>query len=409
MQLWLSASVSLAMEGEEVNSSFAVAVNATTDNSYSLQAYQTAIFIVVLLGEFLASLVGNVILIAMIIKTRKFQNTINIFLTGFEVSYLCSMLMMITTITTLANNEWMFGNLVCLLQKQILAVIALATPIVHLFLSREILSMALAPCEYKTNIKRVILNIVFTWMITVASLSITEALYFETVGDNDLNLCTPFIITNSEKEAIILAYCLIVTVGIAVVLGFTLRNYYKVICPEPRETTNSSNGLLSETDNMEFDKERVKAILPAFVIQCACTIAACVWGNFIILYDIIVGIDEESRPLFECPYICIAVLPAVSPVIFIFSSPKYRKHVSELCPCFVRPLRVYTNVALQYRIPVATRSNRIYQSKARPKMTTSHDRFDDTSLEQIEMDAELDTVRYWPNAVEPKSAWSDKN
>ena len=84
----LAQCVSPAMEGEEVNSSFAVAVNATADNSYSLQAYQTAIFIVVLLGEFLASLVGNVILIAMIIKTRKFQNTINIFLTGFEVSYL---------------------------------------------------------------------------------------------------------------------------------------------------------------------------------------------------------------------------------------------------------------------------------------------------------------------------------
>lgn len=345
----------------------------------------------------------------MIIKTRKFQNTINVFLTGLEVSYLCSMLMMVTTIVTLAYNEWMFGNLLCLLQKQILAVIVLATPIVHLFLSREILSMALAPCEYKTNIKRIILNIVFTWMITVASLSITEALYFDTEQDNDLNLCTPFIITNSEKEAIVLAYCLIVTVGIVVVLGVTLRNYYKVICPEPRETTSSSNGLLSESDNIEFDKERVKAILPAFVIQCACTTAACLWGNFIILYDIIAGLDEESRPLFESPYICVAVLPAVSPIIFIFSSPKYRKHVSELCPCFVRPLRVFTNVALQYRIPVATRSNRIYQSKAKPKVTSSQDRFDDTSLEQIEIDAELDRVRYWPNAVEPRSAWSDSD
>ena len=396
------------MEGE-VNSSSAMALNSTAVASYSLEAYQTAILLVILLGEFLASLVGNVILIAMIIKTRKFQNTINVFLTGFEVSYLCSMVMMITTIVTLAYNEWMFGNLLCLLQKQILAVIVLATPIVHLFLSREILSMALAPCEYKTNIKRIILNIVFTWMITVASLSITEALYFDTEQDNNLNLCTPFIITNSEKEAIVLAYCLIVTVGIVVVLGITLRNYYKVICPEPCEITNSTNGLLSESDNIEFDKERVKAILPAFVIQCACTTAACIWGNFIILYDIIAGLDEESRPLFESPYICIAVLPAVSPVIFIFSSPKYRKHVSELCPCFVRPLRVFTNVALQYRIPVATRSNRIYQSKAKPKVTSSHDRFDDTSLEQIEMDAELDRVRYWPNAVEPRSAWSDSD
>ena len=386
-----------------------VDTNSTaTEANYSLQTYQTAIFIVVLLGEFLASLVGNIILIAMIVKTRKFQNTVNVFLTGFELSYLCSMAMMITTITTLAYGEWMFGNIVCLLQKQVLAIVVLATPVVHLLLSREILSMAVAPCEYKTSIKRIALNITFTWLITVASLSIMEALYFDTEQDDKLNLCTPVIITNHEKEAIVFAYCTIVTAGIAVVLGLTMRNYYKVVHPEPQETLAHTNGLLAETDNIAFDKERVKAILPAFVIQFACTVAACIWGNFIILYDMIAELEEESRPLFEYPFICIAVLPAVSPIIFIFSSDKYRKHVSELCPCFVRPLRVFVTAALQYRIPVATRSNRIYQSKIRT--TRSHDSFETTDLEQeTEVDAEFDRVTSWPKAAQPKMAWSDND
>ena len=381
---------------------------AGTIATYSLQAYQTAIFIVVLLGEFLASLVGNIILIAMIVKTRKFQNTVNVFLTGFELSYLCSMLMMITTITTLAYGHWMFGNIICLLQKQVLAIIVLATPVVHLFLSREILSMAVAPCEYKTNIKRITLNIVFTWLVTVASLSIMEALYFDAEQDGNLDLCTPFIITNSEKEAIVFAYCTIVTAGIGVVLGVTTRNYYRVVHPEPHDTLAHTNGLLAETDNIAFDKERVKAILPAFVVQFACTVAACMWGNFIILYDLTAGLDEDSRPLFEYPFICIAVLPAVSPIIFMFSSDKYRKHVSELCPCFVRPLRVFTTAALQYRIPVATRSNRIYQSKIRA--TRSRDSFDNTDLEQeIEIDVEFDRTTYWANPAPPKTAWSDND
>ena len=386
-----------------------VHTNSTTTVTYSLQAYQTAIFIVVLLGEFLASLVGNIILIAMIVKTRKFQNTVNVFLTGFEVSYLCSMLMMITTITTLACGQWIFGNIFCLLQKQVLAIIVLATPVVHLFLSREVLSMAVAPCEYKTSIKRITLNIVFTWLITVASLSIMEALYFDGEQDGNLNLCTPFIINNREKEAIVFVYSAIVTVGIGVVLGLTMRNYYRVVYPEPRaqDTLAHTNGLLAETDNITFDKERVKAILPAFVVQFACTVAACMWGNFIILYDMIVGLDEESRPLFEYPFICIAVLPAVSPIIFIFSSDKYRKHVSELCPYFIRPLRVFTTTALQYRIPVATRSNRIYQSKI--PATRSRDSFDNTDLEQeIDIDIEFDGATYWPNA-RPKAAWSDND
>lgn len=399
------------MEGE-TNSSTAitVAANSTATESYALQVYQTAIFIVVLLGEFLASLVGNVILIAMIVKTRKFQNTINVFLTGLEVSYLCSMLMMLTTITTLASKEWVFGNFACLLQKQILAIIVLATPVVHLFLSREILSMAIAPCEYKTSIKRVILNIVFTWLITVASLSIVEALYFDTDQDHYLNLCTPFIITNQENGTIVFAYCALVTGGIAAVLGFTLRNYYKVMYPELQAEPTHADGLLAETDNIEFDRERVKAILPAFVVQFVCTVAACLWGNYIILYDITAGLDEESRPLHECPFICVAVLPAVSPVIFIFSSTKYRKHVSELCPCFVRPLRVFTNATLQYRIPIATRSNKIYESKIRPRVTRDRSRddtFDSTELERVDVNVGSERVRYWPNAPKPKSAWSD--
>ena len=379
---------------------------AAIEANHSLQTYQTTIFIVVLLGEFLASLVGNIILIAMIVKTRKFQNTVNVFLTGFELSYLCSMAMMVTTITTLVYGEWMFGNIVCLLQKQVLAIVVLATPVVHLFLSREILSMAVAPCEYKTSIKRITLNITFTWLITVASLSIMEALYFDAEQDNKLNLCTPVIITNREKEAIVFAYCTIVTAGIAVVLGLTMRNYYKVVHPEPQDTLAHANGLLAETDNIAFDKERVKAILPAFVVQFACTVAACMWGNFIFLYDITAGLDEESRPLFEYPFICVAVLPAVSPIIFIFSSDKYRKHVSELCPCFVRPLRVFTTAALQYRIPVATRSNRIYQSKIRT--TRSRDSFDTTDLEQ-EIDVEFDRATHWPKAAQPKTAWSDSD
>ena len=384
------------------NSTFTAAVA-----TYSLQAYQTTIFIVILLGELLASLVGNVILIAMIVKTRKFQNTINVFLTGFELSYLCSMSIMITTITTLAYGEWMLGSIMCLLQKQVLAIVVLATPIVHLFLSKEILSMALAPCEYKTSIKRVTLNIVFTWLITVASLSIMEALYFDAEEDGNwpYNLCTPFIITNREKEAIVFAYSIIVTGGIGVVLAITMKNYCRVVHPGGLETLSHTNGLLAETDNIAFDKERVKAILPAFVVQFICTIAACVWGNFMILYDMVFGLEEESRPLFEYPFICIAVLPAVSPTIFMFSSSKYRKHVSELCPCFVRPLRVFTNVALQYRIPVATRSNRIYQSNIQP--TSAHGSFDNTDDLEQEVDINIGGAAYWPNTKKPKKARND--
>lgn len=394
---------------EEENITIAETANSTASSGVanSLQAYQTAILLVVLLGEFLASLVGNVILIAMIFKTRKFQNTINVFLTGFEVSYLCGMFLMVTTIITVATGRWMFGNFTCLLQKQLLAIIVLATPVKHLFLSQEILSMAVAPCEYKTSIKRITLNILFTWLVAVASLSIMEALYFEAEQDDGLNLCTPFIITSHEKEAIVLAYCAIVTVAIAVVLGITLRNYYRVVHPEPQETGSSyNNGLLAETDNTEFDKERVKAILPAFVVQFACTVAACIWGNYIILYDIIGKIDEGSRPLYESPFICIAVLPAVSPVIFIFSSAKYRKHVSNLCPCFARPLRLCTTTTLQYRIPVATRSNRIYQSTIRAPR--SRGAFDNTcNVEhEVEIDVDLNQVKYWPNAADPKTGWS---
>jgi len=377
----------------------------------SLQPYQTAIFIVILLGEFLASLVGNVILIAMIVKTRKYQNTINVFLAGFELSYLCSILMMITTLSTLASGKWMFGNFICLLQKQILAIIVLATPIVHLFLSREILSMALEPCEYKTSIKRVTLNIIFTWLVMVASLSVMEALYFEVDEGDNLNLCSPFIITNREKEAIILAYCLIVTVGIAVALGITLRNYHKVLCPGPRDTLADTDGLLADSVNIEFDKERVKAILPAFVVQFACTVAACIWGNYILLYNMIAGLDEKSQPLYECPFICVAVLPAVSPVIFIFSSAKYRKHVSELCPCCIRPLRLYTAAVLRYWIPVATRSNRIYQSKI--MAAHPHSKLDNTDPDEQEIEVDVETepdgIRYWPNAVYPKTAWNDRD
>ena len=388
----------------EVNTNSTITAIATS----SLQAYQTTVFIVLLLGEFLASLVGNVILIAMIVKTRKFQNTINVFLTGFELSYLCSMSIMITTVTTLAYGEWMLGSIMCLLQKQVLAIVVLATPVVHLFLSKEILSMALAPCEYKTSIKRVALNIAFTWLITVASLSIMEALYFDAEEDGNwpYNLCTPFIITNRENEAIVFAYSIIVTAGIGVVLAITMKNYCRVVHPGGLETLSHTNGLLAETDNIAFDKERVKAILPAFVVQFICTIAACIWGNFMILYDMVSGLEEESRPLFEYPFICIAVLPAVSPIIFMFSSSKYRKHVSELCPCFARPLRVFTTVALQYRIPVATRSNRIYQSNIQP--TSARDSFDNTDdLEQVDIDRE--GTAYWPNTRRPKKAWSDND
>ena len=386
--------------------------STATGATFSLPVYQTAIFIVVLLGEFVASLIGNIILTAMIVKTRKFQNTINVFLTAFELSYLCSMLMMVTTVFTLASGEWMFGKFVCLLQKQIMAVTVLATPVVHLLLSREILGMAIEPCKYKTNIKRVTLNIVFTWVVMVASLSIVEALYFDADEDDTLNLCSPFIITNHEKEAIILAYCMIVTTGIAAVLAVTLRNYYKVIRPEPSEPHPSAdaNGLLAETSNIEFDKERVKAILPAFVVQFVSTVAACLWSNYILLYNMISGLDETHQPRFECTFNCIAVLPAVSPVIFIFSSAKYRNHVGKLCPCCIRPLRVYIIGIVRYWIPISTRSNRIYQSKIRATDSPQggFDSMDPPGLgKQVEIGIDLNSMRYWPNTVHPKTAWSD--
>ena len=375
--------------------------NVTTDTSYSIKGYQAAIFIVVLVFEFVASLIGNVILIAMFHKNRKFQNTTNIFLAGFEISYLCEMLMMCTTVSALASGGWMFGDFLCLLQKQILAMVVIVTPVIHLFLSQEILKMATLPCQYKTNLKRVVLHIAFSWIVVAVSLSIVEALYFDVEKNNNLNLCSPIIINNRDKEAIFLIYGTIVMITLSGILLATLYNYFKVLYQDPVQKRDSNNSCTLLANNTGHDRDRVKSILPIFLMQFICTMFACLWGSYTMLYNMIAIISKESQPIYESVFICIAILPAVSPLILMYSSANYRSHINKHCPYCIKSLQAYVN--LQDWMPRALRkSNKIYQIN---KNCNDVDSLDDNAQE-VAIDMEMETARYW-RPGQPKIAWED--
>ncbi|XP_065896351.1 pyroglutamylated RF-amide peptide receptor-like [Dysidea avara] len=375
--------------------------NITTDTSYSIKGYQAAIFIVVLVLEFVASLIGNVILIAMIHKNRKVQTTVNTFLAGFEISYLCEMLMMCTTVSTLARGGWMYGEFLCLLQKQILATVVIVTPVIHLFLSKEIRKMATMPCQYKTNLKRVVLHIVFSWIVVAVSLSIIEALYFDTEKSDNLNLCSPIIINNPDKEAIFLIYGVIVVITLSGILITTLYNYFKVLYDDPVQNRDSNNTCMLLVNNTGHDRERVKSILPIFLMQFICTMFACLWGSYTMMYNMISIITKESQPIYESVFICIAILPAVSPLILMYSSANYRSHINKHCPYCIKSLPVYLS-SLQDWIPRTRRSNKIYQMS---KSCNDAAELDD-DIQEMAIDMEMETARYW-HPGQPKIAWED--
>ena len=370
--------------------------NTTANSSYSIEGYQAAIFIVVLVFEFLASLIGNVILLAMIHKYRKFQTIVNIFLAGFEISYLCEMLMMCTTMSALAHGGWMLGDFLCLLQKQLLAMAVIVTPVIHLFLSQEILKMAADPCQYKTNIKRVILHIAFSWVVVAISLSIVEALYFDVVEGDNLRLCSPIIINDPNKEAIFLIYGIIVMITISGVLLATLYNYFKVLYKDPIQNRDSySSSMLLANNAGHHDRERVKSILPVFLVQFICTMFACLWGSYTMMYNMISIISKEAQPVYESVFICIAVLPAVSPLVLMYSSANFRNHINKHCPYCIKSLR--TGMSLQEWIPRVRRSNKVYQTG---KISN-----DVAALDDETRDLDMDMVFWHPG--QPKIAWED--
>ena len=114
-------------------------LNTSQTNVSTVQELPTlvAIFTPILIVELLVGLVSNILLLALLVKARSYQNNVNVYLYSMAANNLLSLFPLSTILVLTVAKQWVLGQTMCTLNQAIIYMISVPNLVLHMFISRE--------------------------------------------------------------------------------------------------------------------------------------------------------------------------------------------------------------------------------------------------------------------------------
>eukprot|EP00731_Ephydatia_muelleri_P008161 Em0004g499a len=146
----------------EINST-----NATFVSTALQLPVLAVIFTPILMVELLVGLISNILLLTLLVKARRFQNNVNVYLCSMAVNNLLAMFPLSTLLVLSVTKQWVLGQTMCTLNQAIMYMITIPNLMLHMFISRERYRAVLHFFEWKPYSRRTHLELGVMWTLAV--------------------------------------------------------------------------------------------------------------------------------------------------------------------------------------------------------------------------------------------------
>eukprot|EP00731_Ephydatia_muelleri_P037670 Em0532g2a len=125
------------------------------------------IFTPILMVELLVGLVSNILLLTLLVKARRFQNNVNVYLCSMAVNNLLCLFPVSTSLVLSVTKQWVLGQTMCTLNQAIMYLSVVPNLMLHVFISRERYRAVLHFFEWKPYSRRTHLELGVMWTLAV--------------------------------------------------------------------------------------------------------------------------------------------------------------------------------------------------------------------------------------------------
>ena len=150
----------------EVNISYNTSQNSNVSEVFQFPAI-VRIFTPFLMVELLVGLVSNILLLTLLVKARRFQNNVNIYLCSMAVNNLLCLFPLSTSLVLSVTKQWVLGQTMCTLNQAIVFMSVVPNLMLHVFISRERYRAVLHFFDWKPYSRRTHLELGVMWTVAV--------------------------------------------------------------------------------------------------------------------------------------------------------------------------------------------------------------------------------------------------
>eukprot|EP00731_Ephydatia_muelleri_P008162 Em0004g500a len=150
----------------EINISLNTSQNSNVSEVLQFPAI-VRIFTPILMVELLVGLVSNILLLTLLVKARRFQNNVNIYLCSMAVNNLLCLFPVSTSLVLSVTKQWVLGQTMCTLNQAIMFMSVVPNLMLHVFISRERYRAVLHFFEWKPYSRRTHLELGVMWTLAV--------------------------------------------------------------------------------------------------------------------------------------------------------------------------------------------------------------------------------------------------
>eukprot|EP00731_Ephydatia_muelleri_P008163 Em0004g501a len=150
----------------EINISLNTSQNSNVSEVLQFPAI-VRIFTPILMVELLVGLVSNILLLTLLVKARRFQNNVNVYLCSMAVNNLLCLFPVSTSLVLSVTKQWVLGQTMCTLNQAIMYLSVVPNLMLHVFISRERYRAVLHFFEWKPYSRRTHLELGVMWTLAV--------------------------------------------------------------------------------------------------------------------------------------------------------------------------------------------------------------------------------------------------
>ena len=159
------------------------------------------IFTPILMVELLVGLVSNILLLTLLVKARRFQNNVNIYLCSMAVNNLLCLFPLSTSLVLSVTKQWVLGQTICTLNQAIMFMSVVPNLMLHMFISRERYRAVLHFFEWKPYSRRTHLELGVMWTVAVVMGVLGVLQGSQIIGEtDDIISCYVPCRLNTEKQ-----------------------------------------------------------------------------------------------------------------------------------------------------------------------------------------------------------------
>ena len=150
----------------EINISLNTSQNSNVSKVLQFPAI-VRIFTPILFVELFVGLVSNILLLTLLVKARRFQNNVNVYLCSMAVNNLLCLFPVSTSLVLSVTKQWVLGQTMCTLNQAIIFMSSVPNLMLHVFISRERYRAVLHFFEWKPYSRRTHLELGVMWTLAV--------------------------------------------------------------------------------------------------------------------------------------------------------------------------------------------------------------------------------------------------